>query len=175
MIEIKLLTRDDFREDILDSYNRRHEVKKVWRKSSGGEYTLTEQPYTEDWDLARKRSVAAAIAGQDYITYIALENGKVIGFIGLKKQLIGNRMVLDMMHVSADHRGHGLGRRLFECGIKEAEKAGAAELYISACSSEETIAFYRAMGAELTDRPIPEMAADEPFDLQMTYTLRSGI
>ena len=31
-------------------------------------------------------------------------------------------------------------------------------LYISACSSEETIAFYKAMGAELADCIIKEIA-----------------
>lgn len=77
-------------------------------------------------------------------------------------------MILDMMHVSAALRGKGLGRRLFEKGRTEARKAGADELYISACSSEETVAFYRAMGAKITDSPIKEMAEEEPFDLQMT-------
>ena len=51
--------------------------------------------------------------------------------------------------------------------FKQRSKAGAEALYISACSSEETIAFYKAMGAELTDCPIKEIAEDEPYDLQM--------
>ena len=46
-------------------------------------------------------------------------------------------------------------------------KAGAEALYISACSSEETIAYYKAMGSELTSNPIKEMAEAEPCDLQM--------
>lgn len=171
MIEIRQLTADIFSEDMLDNYNRKHEVKKVWR-GKNCEYVLTEQPYTEDWDLARKRSVARMIGRPDYITYIAQQDGRVVGFIGLKRTLVGKRMILDMMHVSADLRGRGLGRKLFQMGIQEARQAGAEELYISACSSEETIAFYRAMGAELTDRPIPEIAEDEPFDLQMTYVIR---
>ncbi len=49
--------------------------------------------------------------------------------------------------------------------------AGARELYISACSSEETVAFYRAMGAYVTDNPIESIARDEPFDLQMVCPL----
>jgi len=40
-------------------------------------------------------------------------------------------------------------------------------LYISACPSEETIHFYKAMGAEVTDNPIMAIAEDEPDDLQM--------
>ena len=76
-------------------------------------------------------------------------------------------MILDMMHVSAACRGQGIGRRLFDVGKEEARKVGAEALYISACSSEETIAFYKAMGAKMTDCPIKEIAEDEPYDVQM--------
>ena len=111
--------------------------------------------------------MAKQISSDDYITYIALENEKVVGFIGLIRKLNGPYMILDMMHVSSECRGQGLGRKLFEAGKAEARKAGAEALYISACSSEETIAYYKAMGSELTSNPIKEMAEAEPCDLQM--------
>ena len=98
---------------------------------------------------------------------MAMENDRVVGFIGLKKALVEPYMILDMMQVSAACRGQGIGRKLFDIGKEEARKAGAKALYISACSSEETIAFYKAMGAELTDCPIKEIAEAEPCDLQM--------
>lgn len=167
---IELLTENNFTESSLDSYERRQEVKKVYRKQEGT-YVLVEQPFVEDWDFERKRQVARTISSKDYITYIACKDEKVVGFIGLKKQLVGERMILDMMQVSAECRGTGIGRKLFEAGKKEAIKAGAKELYISACSSEETIAFYRAMGAEITDNPIQQLAEEEPFDVQMICKL----
>ena len=111
--------------------------------------------------------MAKDISSEDYITYLAMENDRVVGFIGLKKALVEPYMILDLMQVSAACRGQGIGRRLFDVGKEEARKAGAKALYISACSSEETIAFYKAMGAELTDRPITEFAEAEPYDLQM--------
>lgn len=61
----------------------------------------------------------------------------------------------------------GLGRKLFDLGLAETRKAGAKALYISACSSEGTIAIYKVMGVELTDCPIKEIAEDEPYDVQM--------
>lgn len=166
MVSIELLTENNFTESLLDSYERRQEVKKVYRRKNG-EYVLVEQPFVEDWDFERRRQIAKKIYGDEYITYIALKDKKVVGFIGLLKQLVGERMILDMMQVSAECRGTGIGRKLFEIGKKEALRSGAKELYISACSSEETIAFYRAMGAEITDNPIKQLADDEPFDLQM--------
>ena len=150
MIRIELLSTENFKPDSLDNYQRKQDVKKVYRKHNG-EYILVDCVYIEDWDMEKRRFVA----------------NEVVGFIGLKKDLVESYMILDMMHVSAACRGQGIGRRLFDVGKEEARKAGAKALYISACSSEETIAFYKAMGAELTDRPITEFAEAEPYDLQM--------
>ena len=166
MIRIETLSERNFSESSLDLYVRRHEVKRVYRKTDG-EYSLVEMPYIEDWSLEQKRQIARNISSNDYTAFIALDEEKVVGFIGLKKQLVDGYMILDMMHVSAECRGKGLGRKLFEMGKQEAKKNGAKALYISACSSEETIAFYTAMGAKLTDDPIREIADDEPYDLQM--------
>lgn len=166
LIKIELLSEKNFNKYSLDSYVRKQDVKRVYRRE-GSEYVLVEMPYTEDWNLEKKRQVATDISSDEYISYIALEDDNVVGFIGLKKQLNHDYMILDMMHVSAPYRGMGIGKKLFDFGKEEAEKAGAKALYISACSSEETIAFYKAMNAELTNHPIQEIADDEPYDLQM--------
>lgn len=166
MIKIELLSETNFCIESLDLYNRKQDVNMVYRRI-GGDFILVECKYTEDWNLNKKRSVAKQISRDDYITYIALDNDKVVGFISLLKQLKGPYMILDMMQVSSECRGQGIGRRLFQAGKDEARKNGAEALYISACSSKETIAFYRAMGSDLTSDPIKEIAEEEPFDLQM--------
>ena len=167
MIKIELLSENNFNENSLDNYVRTQNVKKVYRRQ-GEEYVLVDMPYVEDWSLEKKRSVAKDISSKEYISYVALDDGKVVGFIGLKKQLVGDYMILDMMHTSAEYRGKGLGRKLFELGKDAARKAGAKALYISACFSEETIAFYKAMGAVVTKDTIKEIEEDEPCDLQMS-------
>ena len=174
MIKIELLSETNFCINSLDLYNRKQDVNKVYRRTDG-DYTLVECQYTEDWDLDKKRSVAKKISSDEYITYIASENDKVVGFIGLLRQLNGPYMILDMMQVSSECRGQGIGRRLFEAGKDEARKNGAEALYISACSSEETIAFYRAMGSELASNPIKEIAEAEPFDLQMICPVKDQL
>jgi len=170
MIEIEQLSRENFNEKSLDDYVRTHRVEKVYRKVNG-EYKLISHPYTEEWGIAEKRQIARAIMSGRYITYIAADGGKIAGFIALIKALHGERMILDMLYVSAEYRRQGIGRRLFEKGMAAAREHGAGELYISACSSEETIAFYKAMGAELTPEPIASLAEAEPCDLQMTCPL----
>lgn len=167
MVSIELLSDKNFHENSLDAYQRRHDVKRVYRRQNGA-YELVECAYTEDWDIVQKRQIARSVTGNDIIAYLALDNGSVVGFIALKRELVDGYMILDLMHVSAPVRGQGIGRKLFEIGKEAARKAGSKALYISACSSEETIGFYRAMGAEITAHPIREIADKEPYDLQMT-------
>lgn len=166
-MQIERVSEKNFDEHSLDSYVRRQDVKRVYRRK-GDEYVLVDMPYVEDWSLGEKRQVAMEIISAEYISYMAVDEDTVVGFIGLKKRLYQDFMILELMHVSAPWRGMGIGRALFHLGKEEAKKAGAKALYISACSSEETIAFYRAMGAKLTNVPIQELADAEPYDLQMT-------
>ena len=130
MIRIELLSETNFCLGSLDLYNRKQDVNKVYRRIDG-EYVLVECRYTEDWDLNKKRSVAEKIGSDAYITYIALENDKVVGFIGLLRKLNGPYMILDMMQVSSECRGQGIGRRLFEAGkeIKYTISEDAVEGY----------------------------------------------
>lgn len=164
--QIEILTKENTPVTALDHFIRTQPVTQVYRKTDG-EYRLASCPFTNDWSPERKRAKAAELTGGNLIAFGAFENGMLIGFIGLQKELHGSRMIVDTLHVSAPYRSHGIGKQLFLRAISEARIRGAEELYISACSSQETVAFYRAMGAEVTDRPIPEMVEEEPFDLQM--------
>ena len=150
----------------LDDFDRSQEVKRVYINDSGS-LRLKDQIWTMDWSLKHKRKVATNLKSDDCIAYAVWENEKVIGFVSVMKALIGCRMVLDIIQVDRAFRGQGIGRKLFELAALEAKKAGATELYISACCSEETVNFYKAMGAVPTDDPIPEIAEAEPYDIQM--------
>lgn len=170
-IPIELLTKENTPITALDGFVRTQPVTEVYRKTDG-EYRLTPCSFTDDWSPERKREKAAQLTGGDLLAFGVFAGGELIGFIGLRRKLSGSRMIVDTLHVSAPYRGQGIGKQLFLRGIAEARQAGARELYISACSSKETIAFYRAMGAEVTDDPIPEMVEEEPFDLQMVLRIR---
>lgn len=84
-------------------------------------------------------------------------------------RLPGHRIVL--LHVSADVRGNDIGRALFIRACGEARALGAQKLYISAHSSEETIAFYRRMGCTEAQEYDAALVALEPCDCQMEFTL----
>lgn len=124
-----------------------------------------------DWSLERKRSVASLLLSNDYISFGAIEEGRIVGFVSVERQLREYRLVVEMMQVSQKYRGKGLGRKLFNMAKTKAKEMGAKQLYISACSSEETIDFYKSMGCKITDNPIKTIAEDEPMDLQMIYDI----
>lgn len=132
-----------------------------------GELTTVYQPFTEDWNPARRREKAQEIMSGEYLTYCAFDDGRVVGEIMLVPELNKGRLIIDSFHVSADYRRHGLGRRLFEAAKQEALRRGAHALYMSACSSQETIGFYMAMGSRLSPDPIRKYAESEPYDLQL--------
>lgn len=154
----------------LDNFDRSQEISRVYIKRDGG-YVLEEQPGIMDWNLDKKRVVAKDLEDSSYISYLALEGDKVIGFVSLMKELQGERMIFDVIQVDRAYRHRGIGRMLWEKAAAEARMCGAKELYISACPAEETIAFYSAMGADITDAPITSIAEEESDDLQMVYVV----
>ena len=154
----------------LDDFDRRQIVKRVYVNDSG-KLLLKDQIWTMDWSLEHKREVAADLQSDAYIAYAAWENERIIGFVSVVKKLVGDRMVLDIIQVDRAFRGRGIGRQLWNLAVAEAKRAGAKELYISACCSEETVNFYKAMGAVVTKDPLPEIAEAEPYDIQMIYSL----
>ncbi len=165
-MRIEKVSGDVFSEINLDDFNRQQKVTRRYIRNNGS-YILEEQHWLMDWSLDKKRKVAHDLMSSDNISYLALENNRIVGFVSLAQKLISERMVLDMIQVDKDFRGQGIGRMLWEKAVEEAHIRGARELYISACPAEETIAFYLSMGAEITDDPIISISNEEPYDLQL--------
>ncbi|MDD4290872.1 MAG: GNAT family N-acetyltransferase [Clostridia bacterium] len=171
-IEINLLTKDNFSADSLDDFVRTQPVEEVYRKVNG-EYILVQLPFTDDWTSKRKREKAQAILSEQYSTYGAFLDGHIVGFIMVEKETRGNSLVIDSFHVDKRFRRMGIGKKLFRYAENQARDLGAKQLYISACSSKETISFYMALGCFIAPQNdvIMELAEDEPFDLQLIYPI----
>lgn len=165
-MEIKLVTNNNFHRDSLREFRRHQEVKNVYRLKDG-QMTLVYDPFTEDWDNARRVQKAEEILSGQFVTWCAFEGERVVGEIMLLPELNKGRLVIDSFHVSEDRRRLGLGRALLETAGREAMTRGAHALYASCCSAEETINFYTAMGFRLSSDPIPFYVEEEPYDLQM--------
>ena len=169
-MDIALLNRQNFSRKSLNSFSRYQTVKNVYRLADGA-LRLVEHPFTEDWTPARKDEKAREILAGKHIVYGALADGGVVGILMLLPELEHGRMIVDSFHVSAEWRRRGIGRALLAAAKEEALRHGADALYVSACSAQETIDFYRAMGFAVSPRPIRSYAEDEPYDVQMECAL----
>lgn len=174
-VDVAMLNESNFHADSLDDFIRHQEIAECWR-CEAGEWVLRSIAFTEDWDQTRLREEAAEIlqgfrAGFPAVG--AFADGSLIGFATLGERLgsRGQYMELVRYHVSAPWRGRGIGRRLFATACDAARACGAERLYISAQSSKETQAAYRALGCVLAAEVDAVRAAQEPCDVQMEYRL----
>jgi serine/threonine-protein kinase len=176
-IEYKRLNLSDLSPDMLKSFHRYKEVKKSWRKIDG-EWVLIDNPFIEDWtDKQKQYTVTAGLVpavNSGGAVFAAYDADKLIGFSALMGERIGSAgqfLQMDMLHVSVEYRHHGIGRKLFNLAVEAARKLGVLKMYISASSSEESQAFYRAVGCVHAEEIIPALFEAEPYDVHMEYVL----
>ena len=176
-ITYKQLNIDDIHPNILNDFNRYQEVTKCWRKQNG-EWVLVDNRFIDDWDEAKKKELATVyLPGtieRGGTVFGAFDGEKLIGFFALAGNLIGSRkqyIRLISLQVSYEYRHKGIGKKLFALCVDAAKKFGAEKMYISAHSSQESQAFYRAMKCVETEEIIPELFEIEPFDVHMEYIL----
>ena len=106
--------------------------------------------------------------------YGALEDGILVGYITIGTSLFGSReqyVQLVEFEVSEKFRGRKIGKRLFELGCEAARLLNAEKLYISAHSSKESQAAYKALGCVHAQEINAKLAEAEPCDVQMEYKL----
>ena len=108
------------------------------------------------------------------IDYGAFEETELKGYITVGTKRSGTKrqyVQLVTFQVSEPFRGMGVGRKIFEKAVEVAREYGAEKLYISAHSSKESQAAYKALGCVHAEEIIPWIADEEPFDVQLEYVL----
>jgi ribosomal protein S18 acetylase RimI-like enzyme len=178
-IKYQKLSVADIQPDMLNNFNRYHKVTKSWRKQNC-EWILVDNHYIENWDNAKKSSLSKEFEGVlefGGFVFGAYDKHKLIGFCCLDGHLTGSKkQYLQVIHlqVSYEYRRRGIGKSLFKMCVDSARKCACTKLYISANSSEEAQAAYRAMGCTYAEEIIPELFEAEPFDVHMEYVLSNG-
>ena len=175
-IRVERLTEDNFNSHSLDNFIR-HQVVTECLRNVDGNWILLPISFVEEWSLDKCREEASAIANNlygDMIDYGAFEETDLIGYITVGTKRLGTKgqyVQLVTFQVSEPFRGMGVGRKLFEKAAGAAKEHGAKKLYISAHSSKESQAAYKALGCVHAEEIIPWIADEEPFDVQMEYVL----
>ncbi len=157
-------------------FRRRQAVSKCWRKTCGS-WSINDVVFTDDWDEEEYCELIAGLkntAAKGGAVFGAFMNGELKGFASVEPALFGeNSEYLDLsnIHVSEEMRGYGIGKMLFQLSKDWAKKHGAQKLYISAHSSVESQAFYRAMGCIEAHEYNMAHVEKEPYDCQMECQL----
>ena len=174
--QYRRLDNTNFSGHSLDGFVRRQTVTECWRKT-GSDWKLVPNAYEENWSLEQCREIAEDVVQHislDQTGFGAFDGGRIIGFAIVSHRIFGtaSRYVqLVCFQISEEYRRQGIGRKLFSLACEEARQLGADKLYISAHSSKESQAAYRALGCSFAEEINEELAAAEPFDVQMEYRL----
>lgn len=175
-IQYRNLTLSEISPELFSHFDRYQNVTRCWRKENGN-WVLKDIAFVEQWDaqdylaLCRKlqntlRTSGAVIAG--------FEQQRLCGFAAVENQLFGPQkeyLQLSELYVSCESRGKGIGRELFRLSCLTAKERGAKKLYLSAHSSEESQAFYQAVGCCEAAWQHPQLVAAEPCDCQLEKVL----
>lgn len=158
------------------NFIRHQVVSQCWRKVNG-KWCIEDEPFIDDWDENAFIFVITCLkntAQSGGAVFGAFLDGKLKGFSSVEPQLFGqNKEYLDLtyMHVSEDMRSRGIGKELFKLAKEWAKAHGAQKLYISAHSSVESQAFYKAMGCVEAWEYNKTHVKNEPYDCQMECKL----
>lgn len=176
MIIYKELTVKDISLSLFEFFDRTQIVTKCWRKING-EWLIKDIPFIDNWSESEYEE------GVNYLRNLIISggyavgafcDGKLKGFASVEADMFGTTadyLNLSNIHVSRDMRGQGIGRELFNLAKAWAKKRHAIKLYISAHSSVESQAFYKAMGCIEAVEYNQQLADKEPCDCQMEYVI----
>ncbi|WP_195999644.1 GNAT family N-acetyltransferase [Clostridium sp. 1001271B_151109_B4] len=172
----KKLKEEEINEELFSKFNRYQEVKRCWRKHED-KWRLENIPFIEQWSKEEYRFLVKCLKNTirtKGIVVGAFNKEILIGFVSIESELFGAHkeyVQLSSIHVSYESRGRSIGKGLFIIAIQEAKLLGAKKLYISAHSSEESQAFYKAMGCVEAEEYNEEIASQEPCDCQLEFIL----
>lgn len=176
MTQYRTLSSPELDRGLFHAFIRRQEVTDCWRRAGEG-WVIRPDPFVDDWTEADYQVLIRCLrdtAASGGFVYAAFVDGELKGFVAVTPEIFGGAhryMDLAAIHVSADCRGHGLGRALFQAAAQWARERGAGKLYISAHSAVESQAFYARMGCVDAQLPDPHHVAAEPFDRQLELKL----
>jgi ribosomal protein S18 acetylase RimI-like enzyme len=175
-ISYKELTTTDIGIELFSRFNRYQDVKKCWRKEDE-QWILKDIAFTERWGANEYEFLVKCLQNtikEGGTVWGAFDNSMLAGFASVENQFLGSQnqyLQLSSIHISYEHRGNGVGKNLFSLACRKAREMGAKKLYISAHSSQETQAFYKALGCVEAVEYNDKLVAKEPFDCQLEYSL----
>ena len=164
-MEYRELKKSEISKELFASFVRRQEVNAVLTRIDG--------QWREDYDFLVKCLINTIETGGAVFGAFD-EKGRLKAFASLEGGIFGRKhryKDLSSLHVSAECRRSGIGKKLFCMAALKAKANGADRLYISAHSAVETQSFYLSMGCRDAEEINALHAENEPCDRQMECDL----
>lgn len=171
-MNIKELTENEITLELFKGFRRHQKVEKSMRKIDG-KWIAVDTVFVDDWGAAEYEELVRCLkntVNTGGVVYAAFEGERLLGFSSVESEFLGSQkqyLELSSIHISEEFRGKGIGKQLFNRAREWAKNHGAKKLYISAHSSVESQAFYKAVGCrEAAEYSAPHVEK-EPCDCQL--------
>jgi ribosomal protein S18 acetylase RimI-like enzyme len=166
----------DLHNNVLVTFNRYQKTTTLLAENNN---TLIEKEdyFIDDWDKKKKSIVINDLRkcmANGGLVIAAYFNQQLVGFANIEGKRFGRNLAyveMPYIHISNEHRGKGIGKRLFALTCEGAKQLGAKKLYIGAHPSIETQKFYKTVGCTLAKEINKEVYNREPLDIQLEYKL----
>lgn len=176
MIQYRNLGVQEMNRDLFRQFIRRQVVGECYRWKED-HWEIRQDPFIDDWseeDYGVLIRCLKNTVSEGGFVQGAFCNGVLKGFASVEAGFLdeGHRYLdLSSLHVSADARRTGIGKRLFFEAALWAGENGAEKLYISAHSAVESQAFYRSLGCVDAVWRCEKHVQQEPYDCQLEYVI----
>lgn len=165
--ELKLLAEIDRKEIVNHVYYFKDNTLKIFNEFDN----------IEGWNLEELNDYINRledIYDRNGTIYGAFDNNMIVGLVSLESKFIGrnnDQLKLDMLYISNNYRKKGIGKNLVNLLCEKAKELGGKSIYISATPFKNTVDFYFAMGAKLTEEINKDLYELEPYDIHMVLEL----
>lgn len=169
---IKQLTCEDLSTDFLNGFKHNQIWNKQWVKENNF-WVLKDCEMSREWDKEKREWIPTYLleqinrGGAAIGAYI---KDKLVGFCSVDGVLHNGYANMTMLFIDDDYKRLGIGKKLFLSISEKAKTIGAEKLFISAIPSQDTIAFYMAVGCK-DATPIPSGFVDSPNDRYLKFEL----
>ena len=152
-------------------------IKRSWRTVNGTRKWIDLNWLDEEYPNGYENHLAglkATFEGGGFAIG-AFDGNLLVGFVSVNREVFGSQcryVLLDQLFVDNKYQNQGIGKKLFYRPAEKAKEWGVDKFYICAGSSEDTLAFYRALGCVDTKEINQKLYEDDENDMQLEYKLR---
>lgn len=175
ILNYRLLERSEL--ELLGEIDRKEIVNEVYYFRDNKLEIVNEFYNIQGWDLEELHEYIDRlqdIYDRNGTIYGAFDNKTIVGLGALESKFIGknnDQLKLDMLYISNNYRKKGIGKNLVNLLSKKAKELNAKSIYISATPFKNTVEFYFAIGAKLTNEINKDLYELEPYDIHMILQL----